>query len=86
MARRTSATSGADYVLCPYYIAESAKHQGNGGREIICRGLIPDARDCVRFRTPAQKEFHKHTFCEGCYRRCERYISITHWLWDEDED
>lgn len=76
--RDISGTSGSGGILCPFYIA-------NGSLDIICQGMIPDTHSITRFRYKTDKNTQQSAFCEGCYKRCETYIAIMHFMdWDEE--
>ena len=78
--RRPSSTAGTGDIKCPYFVAHS-------DTEIVCEGLIDRCRAAMRFRDPDDKKFHKETFCENQYKRCEMYISTDHWkYWEEDQE
>lgn len=74
---RVSSTAGTREIRCPFFIA-------HGGREIVCEGIIPDARNSLRFETIALKENQQHCYCEKNYERCEMYLSIMHFKWPEE--
>ena len=68
---------GANHIKCPYYIAHS-------DREILCEGHIPDSRITIKFRSDKQKAQQQHIFCEGCFERCEHYLTVKHFRWEDD--
>jgi hypothetical protein len=73
-------TRRAAYVLCPLYVAD-------GERDILCESHIPDARVTVnRFNSKKDKDTQKRCFCEGCWKRCEHYLSWKHWKWEEEKE
>lgn len=77
--RNTSATTGTRDIVCPFFVA-------HGATEIVCEAVIPGAKcACTRFKDEEKKKFHLKTYCEKRYDRCEKYISIMHWRWPEDE-
>lgn len=69
---------GADDILCPMFHAHN-------DRNILCEGHVPDTRAEIKFRSTAQKNQHEKIFCEGCYKKCEHYISVMHFRWEEDK-
>lgn len=77
--RNTSATTGTRYIQCPFFVA-------HGETEIVCEAVIPGAKySCTRFERPEDKRIQQKNYCEKCFTRCEKYISIMHWRWPEDE-
>ena len=68
----------ADYILCPFFHA-------HGDRTILCEGNIPDTRSEVKFKNKVEKNQHQTIFCEGCYNKCEHYLSVIHFQWKEEE-
>lgn len=67
------------YILCPLYIA----HTDN---EIRCKPHVPDATaTIIRYKNRESCASQRKLFCEGCWSRCENYITWKHWTW-EDED
>ena len=77
--RNTSATAGTRDIQCPFFVA-------HGRTEIVCEAVIPGATYCcTRFETEKEKKMQQETYCKNQYKRCEKYISIMHWKWPEDE-
>ena len=77
--RNASSTTGTRDIKCPFFVA-------HGKNEIVCESVIPGANYCcTRFKDAEEKKFHQDTYCEEGYKRCEKYISIMHWKWPEDE-
>lgn len=74
---RISSTSGTGYIRCPYFVA-------HGGREIVCEGIIDGARNSLKFETLEMKDNQQHCYCENNFKRCEMYLAITHFKWQED--
>ena len=75
---RPISTRKADFILCPLFVA-------HGDREILCESHIPDAKcTCIRFKNSSEKEVQQHTFCEACYERCEQYLAVKHFKWEEE--
>ena len=74
--RRPSSTAGTGDIRCPFFVAHSEQ-------EIVCEGMIEGCRSCLRFRETAGKKFHQDTYCEKEYKRCEMFLSIQHWRWDD---
>ena len=69
-----------DYILCPFFRAHSEK-------EILCESHVPDSKNIIlRFDSEKKKRQQQEIFCEGCYKRCEHYISVQHFRWTEEED
>ena len=75
--RKTSATNGTIYVLCPFF-------RTHGTKEIICEGLFDGCTCGMKFATNEKKEFHKQNYCEKHYERCEYYLSAMHWRWPDE--
>lgn len=75
--RSYSSTTGADYVKCPFF-------RGHEKNCILCESCIA-ANDVHKFKTAAEKDWHKETFCEKEYKKCMHYITVMHWDWPEDE-
>ena len=70
---------GSKYILCPFFIAHS-------DREILCEPHVPDSKNVVmKFESENKKRQQQRIFCEGCYERCEHYISVKHFRWEDDE-
>ena len=68
------------YAVCPLFV-------GTKEREIHCLPHVPDSRrTAVIFETPEGMRKQKRIFCEGCFERCEHYLSWKHFQWVEDED
>lgn len=74
---RVSSTAGTGDIRCPFFVA-------HGGREIMCEGIIPGARNSLKFETLALKENQQHCYCECNYSRCEMYLAIMHFKWPEE--
>lgn len=74
-----SATAGTSYVRCPFFKAHE-------NQAIICEGSIDGSNCAQRFKSRDDKEFHKRTYCENQYRRCEHYLSVMHWKWSGDDE
>ena len=72
-----SATSGTDYVKCPFFVAHEKK-------AIRCEGVIGGCRCSNIFSSAEEKGFHMVTYCENRFDRCEHYISVMHWQWPEE--
>ena len=69
---------GADHILCPYFKAHSE-------REILCESHVPDSKSILmKFDSEHKKKNQQRIFCEGEYKRCEHYLSVKHFRWDED--
>ena len=68
----------AQFILCPLFCAHSE-------RKILCEGHIPNTRTEQQFKTKGEKTQQQTIFCEGCYKKCEHYISVMHFRWNEDE-
>ena len=75
--KRSITTSGERYILCPLFRA-------HGATEIMCEGVVPETNSCIRFRNSAEKEWHRKTYCECKYKKCEQYLSVIHWQWPEE--
>ena len=75
-SRRPSSTAGTGDIRCPFFVAHNEQ-------EIVCEGIIDGCRSCLRFRETAGKKFHQETYCEKEYKRCEMFLSIMHWKWDD---
>ena len=78
-----------DNVLCPFFIEQqtSSKNVPRSVRErlILCRSVLPTATHSREtFQTKELRVQHQRIFCEGCYDRCEKYVSIMHWQWPEE--
>lgn len=69
---------GSDDIKCPYWHAHN-------NREILCESHIPDSRIVFKFDSDKKKKIQQRIFCEGCYERCEHYITVTHFKWPEDK-
>lgn len=67
---------GADDILCPFFRAQSEK-------AILCEGHIPDTRVEIKFNTKSEKNKQQEIFCEGCFKKCEHYITVSHFKWNE---
>ena len=72
-----SGTAGTGYIQCPYFIAHARK-------EIYCEGLFDGCRCAMMFDTEEGKKNQQHNYCENNFRRCEMFLSITHWKWPEE--
>lgn len=69
---------GADHILCPYFKAHSE-------REILCESHVPDSKSVVlKFDSEHKKKTQQRIFCEGEYKRCEHYLSVKHFRWEDD--
>lgn len=73
---KLSSTARTSYITCPYFVA-------HGKTEIMCEGIIDGCRSSLKFEKAEGKEFHLRTYCECQYKRCEQYLSITHFKWPE---
>lgn len=67
----------AQFILCPYFKAHSEK-------AILCEGIIPDTRSEQRFERAADKKTQQEVFCEGCYEKCEHYLAVKHFRWEDE--
>lgn len=76
-SRRTTSTTGTVYILCPFF-------KSHGSREIICEAEIEGCVCGIRFDTGEKKEWFKQCYCEKEYKRCEHYLSVMHWKWEEE--
>ena len=80
MGRPGSGNRDAENILCPLFIEINEK-------EIRCAPHVPEARaTIIWYRSPEACRKQRATFCEGCWERCEHYLSWKHFVWDEDED
>lgn len=68
----------ADYILCPLFHAHSEK-------SILCEGEVPETRTEIKFKGVSQKCQQQKIFCEGCYQKCEHYIAVKHFRWEDDK-
>lgn len=68
---------GADHIKCPFFRAHS-------GREILCESHVPDSRVTIRFDSEKAKNIQQHIYCEGNYKRCEHYIAVRHFRWEDE--
>lgn len=75
--RRTTSTGGTSWIICPFF-------RSHGNREIICEGLFSGCTCGMKFENNEDKEFHKTTYCENGFKRCEYYLSVMHWRWPEE--
>lgn len=57
------------YVKCPCYHKESPT-------EIRCDGIV-GVLNTASFRTRKEKEAHKYDFCDGLYKACPIYQTIS---------
>lgn len=69
---------GADHILCPFFRAHSA-------REILCESHIPGSKSVlIRFDSEHKKIKQQRIFCECEYRKCEHYLSVKHFMWEDE--
>ena len=74
---KVSSTTGTGDIRCPFFVA-------HGSREIVCEGMIDGCRNSLKFENAELKEFHQNNYCECNYKRCELYLSIMHFKWQEE--
>ena len=78
-ARKVVRSRAGEYVLCPIFIA-------NTKNEIQCQAHLPDSSSTVHKYSNEQMCRRQRTmFCEGCWERCEHYLSWRHFRWEEEE-
>jgi len=73
-----TSTSGADNIRCPFFV-------GHNKTDIICEGIIDGSRTRCAFAREDDKSFQQQCYCEREYQRCEIYLSIMHWRWQDDK-
>lgn len=79
MSRKGAGTAESISTLCPLFRAASQNW-------IRCESHVPDSETVeIRFRHESRCSKQKRIFCEGCYERCEHYLSWRHMKWEEDE-
>lgn len=68
------------YILCPLYVA----HTDN---EIRCQPTVPDSVATIhRYKTRESCASQRKLYCEGCWKRCEHYLTWVHFRWEGDEE
>ena len=66
-------------MLCPLYVA-------NSDREIQCRSHLPDSSSTIhKYQNENLCKRQRNIFCEGCWQRCEHYLSWLHFRWEDEE-
>lgn len=67
------------YIICPLYIAHT-------DHEIRCQAHVPDATATIlRYSDMGRCQAQRKTYCEGCWKRCEHYLTWIHFRWEEEE-
>lgn len=79
MGRQGAGNRDGENVLCPLFIAFS-------DNEIRCQPLVPESsatRHSYGDRNACRMQ--RKLYCEGCWKRCEHYISWIHFRWEDEE-
>lgn len=80
MGRPGEGTRESCYVVCPLFVAFT-------DNEIRCKPHLPDASATLhRYSDRAACKRQRNVFCEGCWERCEHYLSWKHWNWEDEEE
>lgn len=76
----SSSTMDTANIKCPYFMEHS-------NYVIKCEGLVPDTTNIMSFAHAEDKKAQQHTFCEGCWERCEvaRAIRAFNYLGEDDD-
>ena len=78
MGRTRTEDRDGEYVLCPLFVAFS-------DYEIRCKAHIPDANAAIqRYADRERCKLQKEQYCQGCWQRCEHYLSWKHFAWEDE--
>lgn len=78
MGRPCEGNREGENVLCPLFVAFTEN-------EIRCQPHVPDAAAViVRYSNKEACRSQRKMYCEGCYRRCEHFLSWMHFRWEDD--
>lgn len=78
MGRPGEGNRDGEYVLCPLFVAFS-------DNEIRCKSHVPEANAmklCYSDKGTCKKQ--RTMYCEGCWERCEHYLSWKHFAWEDE--
>ena len=68
------------YILCPLYVA----HTDN---EIRRKPTFPETvATRYRYKTRDSCASQRKLYCEGCWKRCEHYLTWVHFRWEDEEE
>ncbi len=73
---RTTSTANSTYIVCPFF-------RSHNDREVICEGFFAGCSCGLKFKRAEDKAFHQANYCEKNYTRCELYLSVMHWRWED---
>ena len=78
MGRPGEGNREGEYVLCPLFVAYT-------DNEIRCKPHIPEASATLhRYSDRDACKRQRNMYCEGCWERCEHYLSWKHFAWEDD--
>ena len=78
MGRKGTGNRAGENVLCPLFIAFTEK-------ELMCHSHVLDASSVIlKYSDRTTCERQRKLFCEGCWEKCEHYLSWKHWCWEDD--
>lgn len=78
MGRKEDGNREGENVLCPLFISFK-------DNEIRCQPHMPESSaTIVRYASVSACRKQRKMFCEGCWDRCEHYLSWKHFNWEDD--
>ena len=79
MGRPGEGNRDGEYVLCPLFVAYS-------DYEIRGKPHVPDAAATIhRYSDKTSCYNQRKFFCEGCWKRCEHWLTWKHFRWEDEE-
>ena len=79
MGKKGSENQAGEAILCPLFRAFTPN-------TIRCESHVPDSQTVeIRYSDTKKCENQRKIFCEGCWKRCEHYLSWYHLKWRDIE-
>ena len=79
MARKSEGNRDGENVLCPLFVAFT-------DNDIRCHPHVPDAAATIlRYSDKSACYRQRKMYCEGCWERCEQYLTWLHFRWEDEE-
>lgn len=78
MGRPETGNREGENILCPLFVSFTEN-------EIRCKPHVPDSSSTIhRYADRAACKLQRNMYCEGCWKRCEHYLSWLHFTWEDD--
>ena len=79
MGRPGEGNRAGESILCPLFVSFTEN-------EIRCSPHVPEASATIlRYADRSACRQQRKTYCEGCWKKCEQYLSWKHFNWEDDE-